>query len=249
MVSDATPSEVMAGPAPRAPVPFDVPGPAAARLLGPLGNVLDFVRDPLGHTGRLFAEHGPIVALARGRSTWIVSTAKHPPGTVFLHGPELNRQLFSQHAIYDKCSLTGPLHPQQAPTPRQRPLLHLFGGLFAVNGDEHRAQRRLMLPAFHKSRVDGYRDDMVLCTQAVLDGFRPGQLRDIRRDMNELALRIATRSLFGEDLGQRGLLVAQKLQRWLGLFKLAAAAPLDVPGMPYRRWLSLSAALDRDMRS
>lgn len=251
--SSVRPSSVTAGgatavPAPRAHVAFDVPGPAPKRLLGPLGNVLDFVRDPLGHTGRLFAEHGPIVALARGRSTWIVSTEKHPPGTVFLHGAELNRQIFSQHAVYDKCSLTGPLHPQQAPTPRQRPLLHLFGGLFAVNGDQHRAQRRLLLPAFHKSRVDGYRDDMVRVTQSVLDGFRPGQLRDIRSDMNELALRIATRSLFGEDLGQRGILVAQKLQRWLALFKFAAAAPLDIPGLPYRRWLSLSSALDRDMR-
>lgn len=229
-------------------LPFSVPGPAPARLLGPLGNVFDFVRDPLGHVGRLFDQHGPIVCLAKGRSTWLVSTRKGPPGTVFLYGPELNRQIFSQHMSYDKCALTGPLHPQGAPSRRQRPLLHLFGGLFAVNGDEHRSERRLMMPAFHKSRVEGYRDDMVAVTQAVLDGFRVGQLRDMRRDMNELSLRIATRTLFGSDLGARGMAVAQKLQRWLALFKLAAAAPLDLPGLPYRRWLSLSHALDRDMR-
>jgi cytochrome P450 len=233
----------------RAALPFSVPGPAPARLLGPILNVFDFVRDPLGHVGHLFDQHGPIVCLARGRSTWLVSTEKDPPGTVFLYGAELNRQIFSQHALYDKCALTGPLHPQGAPSRRQRPLLHLFGGLFAVNGDAHRAHRRLMMPAFHRSRVDGYRDDMVAVTQTVLDGFRAGQLRDIRRDMNELSLRIATRTLFGDDLGARGVRVGQKLQRWLALFKLAAAAPLDLPGLPYRRWLSLSQALDADMRS
>jgi cytochrome P450 len=229
-------------------LPFSVPGPPASRLLGPLGNVFDFVRDPLGHAGRLFAEHGPIVCLARGRSTWLVSTQADPPGTVFLYGAELNRKLFSQHASYDKSALTGPLHPQGTPSVRQRPLLHMLGGLFAFNGDDHRTQRRLLMPAFHKSRVDDYRDDMVAVAQAVLDGFRVGELRDVRSDMNELTLRIATRTLFGSDLGARGVAVGRKLQGWLNLFKLAATLPLDVPGLPYRRWLDLTHAIDDDMR-
>jgi cytochrome P450 len=226
-----------------------VPGPAPSRLVGPLGNVLAFVRDPLGHAGRLFDEYGPLVCLARGRSTWLVSTEAHPPATVFLYGAELNRSLCSQHATYHKSALTGPLYPQGTPSVRQRPLLHMFSGLFAVNDENHKSQRRLMMPAFHKSRVDGYRDEMVAVTQSVLDGFRVGQVRDVRLDMNELTLRIATRTLFGTDLGVRGVEVGRKLQRWLTLFKLAAAAPLDLPGLPYRRWLNLTLAIDRDMRS
>jgi cytochrome P450 len=43
--------------------------------------------------------------------------------------------------------------------------------------------------------------------------------------------------------------VGRKLQGWLDLFKLAAALPLDVPGLPYRRWLDLTQAIEDDMRS
>jgi cytochrome P450 len=124
----------------------------------------------------------------------------------------------------------------------------MLTGLFAVNDDAHRAQRRLLMPAFHKSRIESYRDDMVAITESVLDGFRPGQLRDVRFDMNELTLRIVTRTLFGADLGARGVELGRKLQRWLDLFKYAGAAPLDWPGLPYRRWLDLTHAIDQDTR-
>jgi cytochrome P450 len=231
----------------RAPA-LSVPGPRPTPLLGPLGNVFRFVRDPLGHAERLFRRYGPMACLARGRSTWLVSTVAHPPGTVLFYGAELNHQIFSQHASYHKSALSGPLYPQGSVGERQRPLLRMLTGLFAVNDDAHRAQRRLLLPAFHKSRIEGYKDDMVAITESVLEGFRAGQLRDVRFDMNELALRIATRTLFGADLGARGIELGRKLQRWLDLFKFAGAAPLDLPGLPYWRWLNLTHAIDRDTR-
>lgn len=227
---------------------LDVPGPAPTRWAGALGNVFQFVRDPIAHADRLFAEHGPMACLARGRSTWLVATDARPPGTVLLYGADLNRQLFSQHGVFHKSALSGPLYPQGTPSARQRPLSRMLTGLFAVNDDAHRAQRRLLMPAFHKSRIDSYRDDMVSITESVLESFRPGQLRDSRFDMNELALRIATRTLFGSDLGARGVELGRKLQRWLDLFKYAGAAPLDWPGLPYRRWLDLTHAIDQDMR-
>ncbi|HTV19537.1 MAG TPA: hypothetical protein VMG12_12715, partial [Polyangiaceae bacterium] len=227
---------------------LDVPGPPPTRWAGALGNVFHFVRDPIAHAERLFAEHGRIACLARGRSTWLVATDERPPGTVLFYGPDLNRQVFSQHGVFHKSALSGPLYPQGTPSPRQQPLARMLTGLFAVNDDAHRAQRRLLMPAFHKSRIEGYRDDMVSITESVLEGYRPGQLRDIRLDMNELTLRIVTRTLFGADLGARGVELGRKLQRWLDLFKFAGAAPLDWPGLPYRRWLDLTHAIDRDTR-
>lgn len=231
-----------------APIRLSVPGPPPTRWAGALGNVFQFVRDPIAHADRLFAEHGRMACLARGRSTWLVATDARPPGTVLLYGADLNRQLFSQHGVFHKSALSGPLFPHGNASPRQRPLSRMLTGLFAVNDDAHRSQRRLLMPAFHKSRIEGYRDDMVAITQAVLDGFRPGQIRDLRFDMNELALRIVTRTLFGSDLGARGVELGRKLQRWLDLFKFAGAAPLDWPGLPYRRWLDLTHAIDRDTR-
>jgi cytochrome P450 len=236
------------GPAGASHAVLSVPGPEPARLLGAIGNVYQFVKDPLGHADKLFNEHGPMACLARGRSTWLVATDGKPPGTVLLYGAELNHQLLTQHATYHKTALSGPLYPQGSPTRRQRPLLRMLTGLFAVNEGSHRNQRRLLMPAFQKSRVESYRDDMVAVTQAALDDFRVGQTRDLRQDMNQLALRIVTRTLFGSDLGARGAEIGRKLQRWLGLFKLAGAAPVDLPGFPYWVWLNLAHAIDRDMR-
>lgn len=218
-------------------------------MVGALGNVGLFVLDPLAYAERLFRAHGPLAALAAGRSTWLVSTEKDPPGTVLLYGAELNRKLLSRHATFAKSALSGPLFPQGEPSPRQRPLLSTLTGLFAANGDEHKQQRRLLMPAFHKARVESYRDAMVEAAEEVLARFRPGEVRDIALDMNELTLRIVTRTLFGADLGERGLRIGRLLQQWLAYMKLAALAPYDLPGLPYRRWLDVTHAIDRESRA
>jgi cytochrome P450 len=235
-------------PPPAVTLELGVPGPPPMPIVGPLGNVARFVLDPLGHAERLFWRYGRMACLARGASTWLVSTEANPPGTVLFYGAELNHQVFSQAATYHKSSLTGPLYPQGQVGARRRPLTRMFAGLFGVNDDAHRTHRRLLLPAFHRSRVEGYRDDMVAIVEAVLAGFAPGQERDLWLDMNELTLRVATRTLFGADLGARAALLGRKLQRWLELFKYAGAGALDLPGLPYWRWLNVTHELDRDMR-
>ena len=52
---------------------------------------------------------------------------------------------------------------------RTEPLKHFGVGLFGVNGATHRQHRQLLMPAFHKQRIDSYRDDMVAITQSVLE--------------------------------------------------------------------------------
>jgi cytochrome P450 len=226
---------------------LNVPGPRPFPVLGASGNLLRFIRDPLGYIGRLFDAYGPIAVLVRGRPTRIVSTEASAPGTVFFYGAELNRELLTAHEKFHKSALSGPLYPQEPVNARKRPLKRLLTGLFHVNGDEHRQQRRLMMPAFHKSRIDSYRDDMVALTESMLAGFSAGETRDLRPDMMELTLRVATKTLFGGDMGQAGLQVARKLQLWLELFRPSAMLPLDVPGTPYRRWLDTSLAIDAKM--
>lgn len=223
-----------------------IPGPPPLPLLGASGNVLQFVRDPLGHIGSLFERFGDVVALARGGSTRLVSTTPDVPATIFLRGPELNRPLFTRHDTFHKSALTGPLWPRRV-TERTRPLTRLLTGLFHVNGDDHRAHRRLLMPAFHRRRIESYRDDMVALTSDVLARYEPGQVRDLRPDMMELTLRIATKTLFGTDMADDGVAVGRALQRWLALFRPAAFFPFDVPGAPYRRWLDVSRSIDERM--
>jgi len=227
---------------PRVGALLSVPGPRPIPFLGAKAGLIRFGLDPLAHIERLFDKYGPVVALVRNRGTRIVST-QSSPGTVFFYGPDLNLPFLTEHEQFHKCALSGPLYPDPPFTERKQPLTRLLTGLFHVNGQEHRKHRRLLLPAFHKSRIESYRDSMVQLTQEVLQRLSPG-VRDLRQDLVELSLRIATTTLFGEDVGVAGRRIARDWQRWLELFRMAAAVPLDLPGMPYRDFLELSRSID-----
>jgi cytochrome P450 len=221
-----------------------IPGPRPYPLLGVTGRLARFALDPLSYTERLFDEYGPIAALVNGR-TRIVSTARDVPRTVFLHGAELNRPLLTDHATFHKCALAGPLYPSDIAKPRTRPLTRILTGLFQVNDQEHRRHRRLLMPAFHKSRIETYRDDMVAITHSVMQDLTPGTVRNLRPVLSNLTLRIAAKTLLGEDVAEQGLEIAREWQRWLELFRSAVALPLDVPGTPYRAFLDISHSIDR----
>jgi cytochrome P450 len=216
-------------------------------VLGATPELLRFVLDPIERVGQLFREYGSIAQLAVGRPTRIVSTERGVPGTVFVQGPELNRALLTNHADYHKCALTGPLYPEAPLSARTRPLTRMLTGLFHVNDDAHREQRRLLMPAFHRSRIESYRDEIVSVTEQLLADYRPGTTRDIRPDMMRVTLRIATATLFGADFGDLGLRIGHDLASWNAGLRAAAILPLDWPLSPYRRWLDLSCAIDRRM--
>ena len=227
--------------------PLRVPGPRALPVLGATAQLVRFLIDPLAFVGQLFREYGPIAALVVGSPTRLVSTEPGVPGTLFLYGPELNRALLTNHADFHKCALTGPLYPREPLTERTRPLTRMLTGLFHVNESAHREHRRLLMPAFHKSRIESYRDEMVAVTEGLLADYRPGTTRDIRPDMMHVTLRIATATLFGGDLGARGLQLGHDLEAWSETLRAANIVPFDVPGSPYRHWLNLSHAIDARM--
>src|SRR5450432_2362651 len=224
--------------------PLSVPGPRALPVLGAAAEIARFLLDPLDAVGRLFRLHGPIAALVVGARTRVVSTEPNVPGTVFLHGPELNHALLTNHADFHKCGLSGPLYPEEPVSARQRPITRMLTGLFHVNEHAHRQQRRLLMPAFHRSRIESYRDEMVSAVEALLAQYQPGSIRDIRPDMMAVTLRIATATLFGGNLGELELGIGHDLEEWGVVFRGAATFPFDLPGTPYRRWLDLSHSVD-----
>ncbi len=224
-----------------------VPGPTALPVLGPIAELLRFLSDPIAHVGALFEEYGPIAQLVVGSPTRIVSTKRGVPGTVFVFGPEYNRALLTNHADFHKCALSGPLYPEEPLSPRTRPLTRMLTGLFHANEADHRQQRRLLMPAFHRSRIESYRDEMVAVTEALLAEFRPGTTRDIRPDMMRVTLRIASATLFGADLGELALQVGHDIESWGATLRAANIVPFDLPLTPYRRWLDLSSSIDRRM--
>jgi len=76
----------------------------------------------------------------------------------------------------------------------------LGNGLLTLEPPEHLRHRRLIQPAFHRRRIDGYASIVVEATRARVASYRDGDVVDVERETNRLALEIVARALFGSDL-------------------------------------------------
>jgi cytochrome P450 len=85
-----------------------------------------------------------------------------------------------------------------------RMLIPLLGrGLLTAEGEEWLRHRRLVSPAFHRGRVEGYGRTMVRYAQDAVDAWSDGQSVDVHDEMTALTLRIVARTLFDADVSAR----------------------------------------------
>jgi cytochrome P450 len=208
------------------------PGPEPMRGIGIAGNAALWIRDPIAYATRLFSRYGKLAMIVRGPlriahpgPTPLIPWLEHArgAGVAVATGAELNRRVLTDPETFHMVALPARMFPTRAPTEREKPLSRLMTGLFHVNGADHKKHRRLLMPAFAKTRLDAYRDDMVAITEEILAQWKHGQARDVHEDMTELTLRIATKTLFGEDAGERGIHLARLMQRSL--------VAMNTPGM------------------
>jgi len=78
----------------------------------------------------------------------------------------------------------------------------LGNGLVPNDGESWKRQHKLILPGFHKKRVDAYAPTMVAFTERMLDRWKEGERRDMRLELNALALEVVASTLFDIDIGQ-----------------------------------------------
>ena len=119
-----------------------------------------------------------------------------------------------------------------------------------MNGEKHRTHRALVAPALHKRYVEASYADIVEVTEQKLAGWHVGQRRDLFQEMKELTLAVAVKTFVGLDLGVEGKAMSRLLDQWIRLvFSLGAIlAPMELPGLPYRRLLSTSEDLERSIQ-
>ncbi|TME99004.1 MAG: cytochrome P450 [Chloroflexi bacterium] len=102
--------------------------------------------------------------------------------------PELATEvMLTRRADFSKAYLTSIMPPL------------LAGSLLLADSDSWLHQRKLMLPAFHKERLDMYAAVMAEESERAIATWQSGQRRDIHSEMMRLTLQIVTRTLFGLD--------------------------------------------------
>ena len=84
-------------------------------------------------------------------------------------------------------------------------------GLLTSEGDAWRRNRRLAQPAFHRARVAAYGQTMVDATERLLEGWRPGAVRDVHADMMRLTLNIVVKTLLDADVEGEAAAVGEAL--------------------------------------
>lgn len=211
--------------------PATIPGPPPMPLLGRRGNFLRYFRDPIAAMRTYHATYGSVVAFIQGSPEW-----------VFAFGPEYNHQILSNPDVFHASLLSLPAPPDAS-------LRRLTAGLLSMNGDVHRQQRRLILPAFHKYAVANYYVTMQRLTQEMLDQWSTRQSINIADSMRQLTMRIVLTTLFGVESDRDTHALAHQLGTWLRLFTADSVhqLPISLPGLPYRHLLDVSARLEQTL--
>ncbi|MEU9992902.1 cytochrome P450 [Streptomyces sp. NPDC048045] len=151
-----------------------LPGiPAAPGALPVLGHALQLIRDPLGLMKDL-PNYGDLVQIKVGRSTVLV-----------VCDPELTRQVFLDDRIYDKG---GPLYD------RVREVLG--NGLATCPYTDHRRQRRLIQPAFHRARIEAYAGAMSQQIDDVVSAWGDDGTVEVLAETTTIAARTLVATLF-----------------------------------------------------
>lgn len=189
------------------PVTALPPGPRALPLLGHLHLI---GKDPLQFMLQLGRTYGDMSCFRlAGRPFY------------FVNHPELIKQVL-QDSSYVRTPLT-----------RRLMASFLGEGVFSQEGGEHLRQRRLMQPAFHRERLAAYGRTMVETTYQVLEGWRPGEERELTWEMMRLTFSIVARTLFSTDTSEEAKAVDaafSAVQRSIEHgYRLYAALPDWVP--------------------
>jgi cytochrome P450 len=107
----------------------------------------------------------------------------------------------------------------------RRSKMLLGEGMITAEGSQHRAQRQVAQPAFHRQRIPEYANTMVSEAVAMRDRWRTGEQRDISIDMMHLTLNVVSKTLFATDLGDEVNELADAINRIMGLYNFLIMLP------------------------
>jgi pentalenene oxygenase len=154
-------------------MPADNSFATAPGALPLFGHTLRFLRDPL-HFLRSLPAFGDVVTIRLG-----------PVNALVVCTPELTRRVLVDDRTFDKGGFL---------FDRGREVVG--NGLATCPYQEHRRQRRLIQPTFHRANLPAYAREMSAQVRAAADAWQPGRTIDVLAETTMLSLRTATATFF-----------------------------------------------------
>lgn len=159
----------------------------------------------------------------------------------------LNRQLF--------IALFAPAMVHQVTVAQQSSFIKGVGfermrkvlgeGLLTNEEPIHLRHRRMMQPPFHKSRLDGYAQQMSDLTRGTIDAWLPGSTIYVGPQMMRLTLLIVARTLFGTDADRYTDRIAESMDIAIDRIERTMLPGLDrFDSLPLPYWQAFHRAAD-----
>jgi cytochrome P450 len=199
-------------------------GPKAKLLTGHLS---EFQSDPLGFLSLLSKEHGPVASFRLGPFQRVK----------LVSDPDLIKEILVTKQKYFIKSRD------------IRVLKSLVGeGLLTSEKKFHMRQRRLIQPAFKKTHIAGYAQDMIDTALTYLSGWEHGEKRMVSEDMMNITLGIISKTMFGMEFNEGFEKIGEPLEKCMKLavrrMRSLVPLPLWVPTTKNRELKEAVKALD-----
>ena len=195
---------------------------------------IGFFRDPIACMRDAYRRNGDLTILGP-----VLPHEKTRRLNVLSVGPKYNRQVLGDPELFRTTgqTLRGPDNSAQR---------RLRFGLTRMQGAQHKQQRKLVMPPFHKKAVEGYHDLMVKTADTVLTDWHAGTVRNLYREMRNVALLLASTVLFSPD-PRESFKIGSMIEEWLRR-NFAASVwlfPFDLPATGYRSLLKHAERLEK----
>ncbi|QDT70131.1 Pentalenene oxygenase [Planctomycetes bacterium MalM25] len=200
---------------PTSPETAEIPLPRSGAEPVTEGSLVDFSQDLMGGLFRLHQQHGPIAAFRDPEAGQSV---------VCLFDPEFNKQVLSRadrfHARF--FGIRGPKRSSQR---------RVTCGLLAMNGEQHKRNRRMVKEPFGPKAIAAYSPTIAALATEEAALWREGEAFDYNDAMIRYMLRVTSRVLFGLDEPTLAYELGEQIADWVTLnHELGIGALVSHPG-------------------
>lgn len=165
------------------------------------GCLVDFSQDLMGGLFKLHREHGPIAAFRDPQAQQTI---------VCLFDPEYNKQVLSKADRF-KARFFGIRGPKKSSQRR------VTCGLLAMNGEQHKRNRRMVKEPFGPKAIEAYKPTIEALAREEVDLWPEGEAFDFNQAVIRYMLRVTSRLLFGLDEPTLAYELGEQIAEWVNL--------------------------------